>query len=79
LEKAQFCLLFITKDWSLLKNFIQGQQRPKSPMKAKKAIKGQNFKKSMISSIFNVKSSINGNVNKEKVVFQKLKIFIFIT
>jgi len=36
LETAQFCLIFITKGWSLLKKFIQGQQRPKRPMKAKK-------------------------------------------
>jgi hypothetical protein len=44
-----------------------------------KAIKGKNFKKSLISWIFNAKSSINGNVILGKVVFQKLEIFIFIT
>jgi transcriptional regulator GlxA family with amidase domain len=36
LETAQFCLIFITKDWSLLKKLIQGQKDQKRPMKAKK-------------------------------------------
>ena len=48
LETAQFCLLFITKGWSLLKKFIQGQKDQKGQWRPKKAIKGQNFKKSLI-------------------------------
>ena len=54
----------------------KGQRDQQRPLKA---IKGQNFKKSLISSIFNVKSLINGNVILKKLVFQKLEIFIFIT
>jgi hypothetical protein len=48
--------------------------RPKGPMKAKK---GQNFKKSLISKIFNVKSSINGNVILRKSYFSKIGNFHF--
>jgi hypothetical protein len=54
-------------------------QRPKRPMKPKKVIKGQNFKKSLISSIFNVKSSINVNVILRKSCFSKIENFHFIT
>jgi hypothetical protein len=46
----------------------KGQWRPK------KVIKGQNFTKSLISSIFNVKSSINENVILRKSCFSKIEI-----
>ena len=52
-------------------------QRPKRPMKAKKVIKGQNFQKLLISSIINVKSSINGNVILRKSCFSKIDNFHF--
>jgi hypothetical protein len=44
-------------------------------MKAKKTIKDQN-KKSLISSIFNTKSSINGNLITRKVCFSKILLKI---
>jgi hypothetical protein len=49
----------------------KGHQRPK------KAIKGQNFKESLISSIFNVNSSVNGNVILRKTCFSKIGNFHF--
>jgi hypothetical protein len=65
----------------LAKKFIQGQKSPKRPMKAKKAIKGQNFKKSLILSIFNAKPSINANVLLENVDFyvkEKIQFYTMI-
>ena len=52
---------------------VQGHKGQKGQWRPEKAIKGQNFKNSLISLIFNAKSSINGNVILRKFVF------IFIT
>jgi hypothetical protein len=77
LETGQLGLIFISKGQFLLKKFVKGHKRQKGQRRPKKAIKGQNFKKSLISSIFNVKSSINGNVILRKTCFSKIGNFHF--
>ena len=77
LETGQLCLIFISKGQFLLKKFIQGHKGQKGQWRPKKVIKGQNFKKSLISSIFNVKSSINGKVILRKSCFSKIENFHF--
>ena len=55
----------VTENSSILLNFYQQAGLcliNSRPTKAEKAIKRQNFKKSLISLIFNVKSLINGKV-----------------
>ena len=59
-ETGQLCLIFISKGQFLLKKFIQGHKDQKGQWRPKKVIKGQNFQKSLISSIINVKASIRG-------------------
>ena len=61
-----------------LKNYPR-PQRPKRPMKAKKGQQSLKLQHSLISSIFNVKSSINVSVILKKDVFKKFEISIFIT
>ena len=51
--------------------------RPQRPKRPKKVIKGQNFKKPLILSIFNVKLSINGNEILRISCFSKIGNFHF--
>ena len=52
-------------------------QRPKRPMKAKKGHQRPDLQKSLISSIFHVKSCINGNLILWKSCFSKIGNFHF--
>jgi hypothetical protein len=75
LETGQLGLIFISKGQFLLKKFVKGHKGQKGQNRPKQAIKGQNFKKLLISSIFNVKLSINGNVihTKKNLLFKNWK------
>ena len=77
LEIGQLCLIFICKGQFLLKKFIQGHKGQKGQWRPKKAIKGQTLKKSLFSSIFHVKSSINWKVLLWKSCFSKIGNFHF--
>ena len=77
LETAQFCLIFISKGWSFLKKIIQGQQRPKRPMKAKKGHQRPELQK--IIDFINIQCKI---INKwecklRKSCFSKIGNFHF--
>ena len=61
---------------SALKNHPR-PQRPKRPMKAKKGHQRPKLSKILISSIINVKSSINWNVILRKSCFSKIDNFHF--
>ena len=70
----------VTENSSILLNFYQQAGLcliNSRPTKAEKAIKRQNFKKSLISLIFNVKSSINGNAILRISCFSKIGNFHF--
>merc|ERR1712051_728740 len=56
---------------------LKNHPRPQRPKRPKEAIKGQNFQKSLISSIINVKSSINEIVILRKSFFSKIDNFHF--
>ena len=79
LEKAQFCKNFITKGWCLLKKFIQGQQRPKRPIKAKKGHQRPEHQK--IIDFINIQCKIINKWEcntKKNLFFKNWKLEIFI-
>ena len=63
-----------------LEKLIKGQKRPKRPKRPTKAIQGHQrpqLQKSLILSLFNVKSSIYWNIIIRKSDFFKVGIFHF--